>query len=256
MWPSTGLCFTENHPSVSIIHIQSQTVFVAVFFLCFYGKPPLCLSWFSSGSTLSFHQTHPITNCTCRCVFFVRFYGKSPLCLSWFSSRSTFRFSKIESKKGTNWTFFFYLCQDKINKFSNQLVILVFGSVQPLLSACLGFPQDRPSGLLPLLLSLLLCGALCRKLYNWVVSHQKRTRPWSHQCHQREGGGVRVQVEWRALGEAGQWSLCATRLLLHSVPLVVGDGAIVLAAPLLELDKISFKKVIEAKMETAFAFQG
>ena len=68
--------------------------------------------------------------------------------------------------------------------------------------------------------------------------------------------GVRVQVEWRALGEAGQWSLCATRLLLHSVPLVVGDGAIVLAAPLLELDKISFKKVIEAKMETAFAFQG
>ena len=71
MWPSTGLCFTENHPSVSIIHIQSQIVFIAVFFLCFYGKPPLCLSWFSSGSTLSFHQTHPITNCTCLCVFSV-----------------------------------------------------------------------------------------------------------------------------------------------------------------------------------------
>ena len=145
-----------------------------------------------------------------------------------------------------HWTFFFDGCQDKINKFSNQLVILVFGSVQPLLSACLGFPQDRPSGLLPFLLSLLLCGALCRKLYNWVVSHQKRTRPWSHQCHQREGGGVRVQVEWRALGEAGQWSLCATWLLLHSVPLVVGDGAIVLAAPLLESDKISFQIVREA----------
>ena len=62
-----------------------------------------------------------------------------------------------------------------------------------------------------------------------------------------EGGrGVRVQVEWRALGEAGQWSLCATRLLLHSVPLLVGDGAIVLAAPLLESDKISFQIVREA----------
>ena len=55
-----------------------------------------------------------------------------------------------------------------------------------------------------------------------------------------------MQVEWRALGEAGQWSLCATRLLLHSVPLVVGDGAIVLAAPLLESDKISFQIVREA----------
>ena len=65
-----------------------------------------------------------------------------------------------------------------------------------------------------------------------------------------------MQVEWRALGEAGQWSLCATRLLLHSVPLVVGDGAIVLAAPLLESEKISFQKVREAKMETTFAFQG
>ena len=96
MWPSTGLCFTENHPSVSIIHIQSQTVFVAVFFLCFYGKPPLCLFWFSPGSTLSFNQTHPITNCTCHCVFFCDFTARR-------------------------------------------------------LSACLGFPQDRPSGLLPLL---------------------------------------------------------------------------------------------------------
>ena len=90
MWPSTGLCFTENHPSVSIIHIQSQTVFVAVFFLCFYGKPPLCLFWFSPGSTLSFNQTHPITNCTCHCVFFCDFTARR-------------------------------------------------------LSACLGFPQDRPS---------------------------------------------------------------------------------------------------------------
>ena len=50
-----------------------------------------------------------------------------------------------------------------------------------------------------------------------------------------------MQVEWRALGEAGQWSL-----LLHFVPLVVGDGAIVLAAPLLESDKISFQIVREA----------
>ena len=65
-----------------------------------------------------------------------------------------------------------------------------------------------------------------------------------------------MQVEWRALGEAGQWSLCATQLLLYSVTRVVGDGAIVLAAPLLEPDKISFQKVREAKMETAFAFQG
>ena len=96
MWPSTGLCFTENHPSVSIIHIQSQIVFIAVFFLCFYGKPPLCLFWFSPGSTLSFNQTHPITNCTCHCVFFCDFTARR-------------------------------------------------------LSACLGFPQDRPSGLLPLL---------------------------------------------------------------------------------------------------------
>ena len=55
-----------------------------------------------------------------------------------------------------------------------------------------------------------------------------------------------MQVEWRALGEAGQWSLCATWLLLHSVPLLVGDGAIVLAAPLLESDKISFQIVREA----------
>ena len=63
-----------------------------------------------------------------------------------------------------------------------------------------------------------------------------------------EGGrGVRVQVEWRALGEAGQWSLSATRLLLYSVPLVVRDGAIVLAAPLLESDKISFQIVREVK---------
>ena len=65
-----------------------------------------------------------------------------------------------------------------------------------------------------------------------------------------------MEVEWRALGEAGQWSLCATGLLLYSVPLVVRDGAIVLAAPLLESDKISFQKVREAKMETTFAFQG
>ena len=63
-----------------------------------------------------------------------------------------------------------------------------------------------------------------------------------------EGGrGVRVEVEWRALGEAGQWSLCATRLLLYSVPLVVRDGAIVLAAPLLESDKILFQIVKEVK---------
>ena len=57
-------------------------------------------------------------------------------------------------------------------------------------------------------------------------------------------GGVRGR---RALGEAGQWSLCATRLLLYSVPLVVRDGAIVLAAPLLESDKISFQIVREVK---------
>ena len=72
-----------------------------------------------------------------------------------------------------------------------------------------------------------------------------------------EGGrGVRVEVEWRALGEAGQWSLGATQLLLHSVPRIVRDGAILLAAPLLGSGKILFQIVREAKMETAFAFQG
>ena len=71
-----------------------------------------------------------------------------------------------------------------------------------------------------------------------------------------EGGrGVRVEVEWRALGEAGQWSLCATRLLLYSVPLVVRDGAIVLAAPLLESDKILFQKVREAKWKRLLLFR-
>ena len=120
-----------------------------------------------------------------------------------------------------HWTFFFDGCQDKINKFLNQLVILVFASVQPLLSACLGFPQDRPSGLLPLLLSLLLCGALCRKLYNWVVSHQlaRRGHGLGHTSvtRGREGGqggggveGIRRGRTMVALCYTAPSTLCAT----------------------------------------------
>ena len=109
----------------------------------------------------------------------------------------------------------------------SQIVFVFWAFTASRLPACLGFPQDRPSGLLPLLLSLLLCGALCRKLYNWVVSHQlaRRGHGLGHTSvtRGREGGqggggveGIRRGRTMVALCHTAPSILCATCIHLYT----------------------------------------